>query len=92
MAVATVVGMGGALQALWAATGSVLNAGAVLGEALGNGAGAINNLSMVALETSGVYLDESRATRKAKLLALQRDYAVLESSGSTAAPAFVLAP
>lgn len=93
MAVATVVGMGGALQALWAATGSVLNAGAVLGEALGNGAGAINNLSMVALETSGVYLDESRATRKAKLLALNRDYAVLESSGvaAPAAPAFALA-
>lgn len=92
MAVA-VVGMGGALQALWAATGSVLNAGAVLGEALGHSAQALNNLATVAEETSGVYLDESRATRKSKLLALQREYAALEASGAApvATPAFAIA-
>ena len=87
MAAVPVVGMGGALQALWAATGSVLNAGAVLGEALGHTAGALNNLATVAEETSGVYLDESRATRKAKLLLLNREYAALEADVSVAAPA-----
>lgn len=81
-----VVGMGGALQALWAATGSVLNAGAVLGEALGHSAQALNNLATVAEETSGVYLDESRANRKTKLLALQREFAALEASGAAPAP------
>ena len=89
-----VVGMGGALQALWAATGSVLNATAVLGEALGHGAQAVNNLATVAEETSGVYLDESRANRKAKLLALNREFAALEAGGvtaSAAAPAFAIA-
>ena len=89
-----VVGMGGALQALWAATGSVLNAGAVMGEALGHSAQALNNLATVAEETSGVYLDESRANRKVKLLALQREYAALEGGGGVvapAAPAFAIA-
>lgn len=84
MAAAVTIGMGGALQALWAATGSVLNAASVMGEALGHGAQAVNNLATVAEETSGAYLDESRAARKAKQLVLSREYNALEASGISA--------
>ena len=94
MAVATVVGFGGAMSALWAATGAVLNAGAVLGDTLGNTAQALNNLSLVAVETSDIYLLESRATRKSKQLELERKFAAEVAAGGApalgTAPAFAL--
>lgn len=80
-----VIGFGGALQALYSATGSALGAVSVLGEAAGHGAQALNNLAKVAEETSGAYLDETRATRKAKLLALDRDYQAQLSSNQPVA-------
>jgi hypothetical protein len=76
-----VVGFGGALAALWTATGSVLNGAAVLGEAFGHGAQALNNLAEVAEGTTGVYRDESRAKRRVRELELKREYALLEASG-----------
>ena len=80
MAVA-VVGFGGAMAALWSATGAVLNGVAITGEAFGHGAQALNNLAIVAENTSGVYLAESRSTLKKRELELKREYALLEASG-----------
>jgi hypothetical protein len=81
MAAVVTVGFGGALQALWNATGSALGAAAVLGEALGHGAEALNNVAKVAEETSAIYLDETRASRKSKQLLLARDLANVEAGG-----------
>lgn len=88
MAAAQVIGMGGALQALWAATGSALGAVSVLGEAAAHGAQALNNLAIVAEETSGSYLDETRANRLAAKLLLDRKQQRLELEN----PAPVQAP
>jgi hypothetical protein len=87
-----VTSMGGALTALWSATGSALAAVSVLGDAAAHGAQALNNLATVAEETSGAYLDESRARRKSQRLLLEREYQVLEGSPLASAQAVVTEP